>query len=201
MSERDTTPDWTQPRHYGAEGSGVALAEATVATAWNVQGDPAHATFVDEAQRMFGVALPLIPNTTMTSDALSALWLGPVSWLLVTGGASSLVDFGAKRDALHDVGGTLFDISASRVAWTISGPHATTVLAKSCPLDFHSRAFAAQTCAQSLFGRVNALFVKHDDGPTFTVMVGRSFARDVWHSLCESAAQYGIDVAPPESLR
>jgi sarcosine oxidase subunit gamma len=201
VPEHDATPVWTQPRHYGADGSGVAFAEATIAAAWNVQGDPAHASFVDAVQRLFGVALPLISNTTATSEGLTALSLGPTSWLLVAGGASSLVDFGAKRDALNEVRGALFDVSASRVAWTISGSHATTVLAKFCPLDFHPRVFAAQTCAQSLFGRVNALFVKHNDARTFTMMVGLSFARDVWDSLCESAAQYGIDVAPPESLR
>ena len=57
------------------------------------------------------------------------------------------------------------------------------------------------TCAQSLFGHVNALFDKHDDAPTFTVMVARSFARDTWHALCESAAQYGYDVLPPAPFR
>jgi len=97
--------------------------------------------------------------------------------------------------------GALFDVSASRVAWTVSGPHAATVLAKSCPLDFHPRAFAAGTCAQSLLGHVNALFIKDDDTPTFTVMVARSYARDAFYALTESAMQYGVDVAPPGSFR
>ena len=168
----------------------VTLAEATIAAAWNVQGDPAHAPFMDEAQHLFGVALPVTPNTIATSDALTAIWLGPSSWLLVADGTSPLAEFNARRDALNAFGGALFDLSASRVAWTVSGPRATSLLAKSCPLDFHSRAFAARTCAQSLLGHVNALFVKHDDTPTFTVMVARSYSRDVWHALCESAAQY-----------
>ena len=83
----------------------------------------------------------------------------------------------------------------------MTGPRATTVLAKGCPLDFHPRAFPANTCAQSLFGHVNALFIKRDDAPTFTVLVARSFARDVFHALIESAGQHGVDVATPESLR
>ena len=102
---------------------------------------------------------------------------------------------------MNAAGGALFDVSASRVAWTMSGPRAADVLAKGCPLDFHPRAFAAGSCAQSVFGHVNALIDRRDDDPTFTMMVARSFARDVWHSLVGAAAQYGVDVGPPRPFR
>jgi hypothetical protein len=52
------------PGHYGAIASGeLTLCEATIAVAWNVQGDPARPALVDAAQRLFGVALPAAPNT------------------------------------------------------------------------------------------------------------------------------------------
>jgi sarcosine oxidase subunit gamma len=189
------------PGHHGAAATGVTLAETSIAAAWNVQGDPARPEFADDVWRLFGVALPQAPNTTAASDALTALWLGPTSWLLVAGSASPLADFAATREALNARGGALFDLTASRVAWTISGAHAATVLATSCPLDLHPRAFAAGTCAQSVLGHINALIVKRDLTPTFTVLVARSFARDVWHALCLSAAQHGYDVTPPTAFR
>ncbi len=74
------------------------------------------------------------------------------------------------------------------------------MLAKSCPIDFHPDAFPVGACAQSVFGRVNALFYRQDAGPTFVLFVGRSFARDVWRTLCESSAQYGYDVVAPRAL-
>jgi sarcosine oxidase subunit gamma len=120
---------------------------------------------------------------------------------LAAGAGSVLTDYAAKRDALNAAGGTLFDVSAGRVAWTISGPRAVDVLAKGCPLDFHPRAFGPRTCAQSVFGHVNVLIDRRDDDPTFTVMVTRSFARDVWHALCETSAQYGYGVQPPAPFR
>ena len=175
----------------------VIIGEATFAAAWNVQGEPVRAPFTAEIGRVFGVALPVAPNTIAAAEALTVLWLGPRSWLLVSAGASPLVDFDAKRNAVNAAGGALFDVSASRVGWRMSGPRAATVLAKGCPIDFHPRAFAAGTCAQSLFGHVNALFVKHDDAPTFTLMVARSYARDVWHMLRDSAAQYDHEVRAP----
>jgi sarcosine oxidase subunit gamma len=206
MSDIDAgTIGSTAPGHYGVEASEVTLAETTIAAAWNVQGDGERAPFLSEVQRLFEVALPLVPNTTTHGVAWTALWLGPKSWLLVARVDSTsqprLAAFTTHRDALNDVGGALFDLSASRVGFVVRGKHAATVLAKGCPLDFHLRAFPAGQCAQSLLGHVNALIYRPHAAPVFTVMVARSFARDVWRALCLSAAQYGYDVAQPTAYR
>ena len=184
------------PGHYGSETTGVTLVETKFVCAWNVQGDARQPRFVDEVRRSVGVALPTVPNTTAKSGALTTLWLGPASWLLIAGNAVALSGFESRRDALNAVGGALFDVSASRIAWTVAGAQAATVLAKGCPLDFHPRAFVEGACAQSVLGHVNVLFYKRASSPAFTVLVARSFARDVWRTLCVSAAQYGYDVLP-----
>ncbi len=172
----------------------ITLTELPIAAAWNVQGDASRADFTDQVARQFSIALPIVPNTTARSDVLTAVWLGPRSWLLVAESAGSpLADFVEKRNALNAAGGALFDLSASRVAYRIAGDRATNVLATGCPLDLHPRAFRVGDCAQSVFGRVNALLYKSDDAPTFVIMVARSFARDVWQALRHTAAQYGYE--------
>jgi len=190
----------TAPGHYGPAPAGVALAETPLSGAWTVQGDAARPLFADAVRRQFGIALPATPNTTAKNDRLTVLWLGPTSWLLVLSDASTLTDFSSCRDALNAAGGALFDVTASWVAWTVSGAHAATVLAKGCPLDFHARAFVAGTCAQSVLGHVEALFCKRGEAHEFVLMVARSCARDVWRTLCISAAQYGYDVLPPRKF-
>lgn len=188
----------TIPGHYGASESAVTLSAATITAAWNVQGDAARTTVIADAARLFGIALPVVPGDTARADALLALWLGPRSWLLVENSPQAtrtLAGFEAKRDALNLGGAALFDVSASRVAYTIRGAGAATVLARSCPLDFDACAFAPGRCAQSMLGRVGALFYRHAQAPAFTVMVARSLAGDVWHALCVAAATDGYDVA------
>jgi sarcosine oxidase subunit gamma len=168
----------------------IALVESPIAAAWNVQGDGSCAEFSDQVTRQFAIALPVTPNTTTGSDTLNALWLGPRSWLLIAESAGSpLVEFAARRDAFNGVGGALFDLSASRIAYRLAGTHAADVLATGCPLDFHARAFRAGDCAQSKFGHVDVLLHKPDEAPTFVIMVARSFARDVWQALNFRAAQ------------
>ena len=201
MSEREAPEiGASAPGHYGPVPSGVTFAETTFAAAWNVQGDAELFLFAQTARQVFGLALPGAPNTTSRTDALTALWLGPKSWLLVAAEPSTLTDFAAKRAKINDARGALFDITASCCAWTVAGPQATTVLAKGCPLDFHPRVFAERACAQSLFGHVNVLFYRRN-AASFTLVVARSFARGVWRTLCRSAAQYGYDVLPPVPFR
>jgi sarcosine oxidase subunit gamma len=194
VSERDGAQiGATTPGHYGAAPTGVTFAETTFAAAWNVQGDAELFVFAETARQLFGLMLPTTPNTVARTNALTALWLGPTSWLLVAADGSTLTDFAAKRERLNGARGALFDITATFVAWTLAGPSAATVLAKGCPLDFHPRAFATGSCAQSVLGHVNALVYRRD-ASTFTLIVGRSYARGVWRMLCEAAAQYGYDV-------
>ena len=170
----------------------ITLAEMQFAAAWNVQGDTSRADFTGQVLRQFSIALPTAPNTTTRSEALTAFWLGPRSWLLVAEAAGSpLADFVEKRNALNAAGGALFDLSASRVAYRLAGDGAADVLATGCPLDLHPHAFRVGDCAQSVFGRVNALLFKSDDAPTLIIMVARSFARDVWQHLSLAAAQFG----------
>jgi heterotetrameric sarcosine oxidase gamma subunit len=207
VSERIDNIGATRAGHYGGDATDVVLAERALANAWNVQGDPGRTSVAADVERLFGVALPMVPNTTQRANGLLALWLGPRSWLVVDAPParsaelrapalrdSLLRDYGATRDALNAGGGALFDVSASRVVYEVRGTGATRVLARLCPLDFDVRVFEPGHCGQSLLGRIGALFYRHAESPAFTVMVARSFAADAWGALCLAASTDGYDV-------
>ena len=190
---------------YGVAGpSLLSLREATIAAAWNLQGDAANPVFNEHVLQVSGISLPTGPNTISATNDVSVFWLGPATWLLVAGSpvqpGHPLSEFSTRRETVNAAGGALFDLSASRVAWNLAGPRAAAVLASACPLDFHVRAFPLGSCAQSLFGHVNALYVRHA-ADAFTIFVARSFARDVWASLCSAGAQYGYEVSAPLPYR
>ncbi|HKW81122.1 MAG TPA: sarcosine oxidase subunit gamma family protein [Casimicrobiaceae bacterium] len=176
--------------------SRLVLGEATIAAAWNAQGDPSSPSFADAARSVAGLTLPVAPNTAASGEHVSALWLGPASWLLIAGSDSALGDYRSARDALQAAGGALFDVSQSRVAYVVAGERAAGLLASGCPLDFHPQAFPVGGCRQSVFGRVPALYYR-SERPGFIVLVARSFARDVWQTLCATGAQHDHVVAAP----
>ena len=180
----------------GGADSAVVLAEVGLATVWNVRGDPARASFVADAGRVLALPLPTEPNASARDAGSALLWAGPRSWLYVTGAGASRGDFDVARAALNDAGGALFDLSASYVAWRVSGTAASRVLNRGCPLDLHPRSFPPGCCAQSLLGHINALFYRPDERATFIVAVARSLAADAWRDLRAAAATDGYRVAP-----
>ena len=171
----------------------LTLAPITLASAWNVQGERSAAV----ARERLGLTPDATPGSVAAGNDVSALWLGPRSWLVVS--ALPLGGFAAARDALCAAGGALFDVSASRVAYGVRGARAVDVLAAGCPLDLDAHAFPPGRCAQSVFARVNALYCRAADG--FVVMVPRSFGRDVWHGLCEAARPYRFVEEPARAWR
>jgi sarcosine oxidase subunit gamma len=173
----------------------VTLRELRIANAWNVRGDARNAAFVAKVGHLLA-PLPVEPLTSVRRDDAASLWLGPRSWLFVSG-AANVRDVDASRIAINAAGGALFDVSASYAGWSIAGAHAARVLNRDCPLDFSPHAFPAGRCAQSVLGHVNALFYRPRGEPTFLLLVARSHAADAWHALTAAASTDGREEAGP----
>lgn len=186
----------TTPGRDGAQPPQIALGEMTIAWAWNVQGEAASGPIPEPVMRAIGAPLPLAANTTARSEGGTSFWLGPASWLIVGHTSSPAIAFNAARDVLNFAGGALFDMSSSRVVFRIAGERAATVLAKSCPLDFHPRAFPDGGCAQSVLGHIGALLYRRGN-TDWLLMAPRSYARDTWRLLCISSMEYGYEVTAP----
>ena len=201
MAELGTLPSWTEPGHYAAGLSGVTLSEARVAAAWNVQGNFESAPFADTVRRRFGIALPAAPHSTARSETLTALWLGPRSRLLVTGDPAALTDFDAGRDAVNGAGGALFDVSASSHRVDALGSTGGGSACPRLPARLPSARLRRRRLRTEPVRSRRCLIVKHDEAPTFTLLVARSYARDAWHSLLTAAAQYGVDIGAATPYR
>lgn len=191
-----------QPGRYGHAGPAqLSLQRAATGSVWNLQGSPENPAFTARVARLWGVGALPASHRVIASATHRFLWIGPRSWLIfslnsqIHGVATAGPSFSDCRDMLNAADGALFDVSASRVGWTVRGHRAMDLLASGCPLDLHKNVFAPDSCAQSHFGHVPALYHRQVDGD-FTVYVARSFAEDVWAAICASAAQYGYVVLP-----
>jgi sarcosine oxidase subunit gamma len=170
--------------------SKITFRELRIGQAWNLRGNAHNAAFASGVDRLLAT-LPVEPLTSTRRDDAAMLWLGPRSWLFVTGASSPERDFDATRIAVNTAGGALFDVSASYVGWTIEGEHAARVLNREGPLDLGEGAFPAGHSAQSTLGHINAMIYRPRDATSFVVMVARSFATDAWHLLQAMAATEG----------
>jgi sarcosine oxidase subunit gamma len=178
---------------------GISLGERRDLGKIDLRCDPGDRTAIAAIGRALDLILPTEAGATARSDAVAVLWLGPDQWLITCSASDVAPLQRALREALGSVHAALTDVTDGRVAFRLAGPNARDALAKGCPLDFHPRAFAVGSCAQSLFAKVAVLIhLLNDDrsgGPTFDVYVGRSFSPYLWAWLEDAGREYGVHVS------
>ncbi len=168
------------------------LFERPFLTHINLRLDPADSEALAAIQQMLGVRLPLTSNTTTASEELSAIWLGPDEWLLLTEHHQPDTLVTDLQAALTGHFASVVDTSAGQTVVRLSGPSALDILARGCALDLHPSVFPPGACAQTMLARAQALLIAVDDTPTFDIIVRRSFAPYVAAWLQDSAHHFGL---------
>ncbi len=186
-------------RHLGARAvddpgeAGVVLCERRFVGKLDLRGAPTEA-FVAAAAGALGFALPTAANTSAGAGGVTAFWLGPDEWLVVTPPGCEDATARALRAALEGGHFALTDVSEGRAVIGLCGPRAREVLTKGCPLDLHAREFAPGDCAQSTLAKALVILHQTSAAPAYDIYVERSFADYLWSWLEDAAAEHGLAV-------
>ena len=177
------------------EDAGVYLCERPFPGQLNVRGDPSDHAFLDAVEGVLGLGLRLEPNTVSEGDELSAMWLGPDEWLVLTPPGREVDTALALRDALGSLFASVTDVSGAQTVINVSGARARDLLQKGCSADLHPRVFGPGRCAQALIAKAGVTVRQLDDSPSFDLIVRRSFAEYLALWLEDAAQEYGVAVA------
>ena len=168
----------------------------------NLRGDPADAAFALPVAGALGAALPLAPNTTSAAGDVTAYWLGPDEWLIVTPGERERDVAEALRTALAGVHSSVTEVSGGQTILALRGAHVRDLLAKGCPLDLHPAAFAPGACAQTHLAKA-AVLLRPLEGDAMELIFRRSFADYLWTWIETAATEYGLvpsaEALPPRA--
>ncbi len=172
--------------------AGVQLSERAFMGHINLRGEPSDQTFLEIAEDVLGVGLPLEPNTVSEGHDVTLLWLGPNEWLILTspGGQHEIIP--SLRNALGNLFSAVTDVSGGQTIINIQGPHARDVLSKGCTLDLHPRFFGPGQCAQTNIDKATATIRQLDESPSYHIIVRRSFADHLASWLKDGAQEYGV---------
>ncbi|MEC8061025.1 MAG: sarcosine oxidase subunit gamma family protein [Pseudomonadota bacterium] len=168
----------------GPADAGLVLAVESGLGLLNLRVDPAAVWPLDGA--------PPAANRFVAGDDVTAAWLGPDEFLVIT----ALDQLAATADRLagalagHHAGVT--EVSDHLTVIRLSGPRARWVLAKGCALDLHPRVFGPGDCAQTLFERAGITLLQRDAAPTYHLLVRRSFAAYLWAWLVDAGQEVGV---------
>lgn len=161
-----------------ASTSAVAIREVPFVTQLDLRGDSEDKDFLKTARKILGTPLPAAPNRVREKGEISALWLSPDEWLLMTSEEDASRLMSTFKVMFSDKFFALTDVSDNRTMLELSGPDSWSVLSKAGTLDYHPRAWKRADCAQTLLGSAQAIVWMKKEGknPIFNLLVRNSFA-------------------------
>ena len=164
------------------------LAPATVATLRLRSFD---ATVVNAVSGALGEALPTRP-TEASGRNPRLLCLAPGEWMIIGYSADTEAVLAAAGGAsvAH-----LADVGEGLAHYAISGAAARDLLAKGCTLDFHSRIFISDKCAQTLFAQVPVVIDHPTDGDDFILHAPASYTHHLEAWLSDAAIEFRAEVS------
>ena len=174
------------------EAPGVVLAECRPRSMVQVNGTPEPGVLAEALGASIG---DVTPNRTFDAGAVRYAWNGPGQWLAESAEHSpgELVEI--VESALGAHGTSTTDLSHARTVLRVSGPAATDLLAKLCPIDVE--AMQTGDSAATLAGPLNVQVVKTED-EEFRLYVFRSFGLAMWEMLQDEAAEFGRETVAAE---
>ena len=136
-----------------------------------------------------GLNLPKkYPDVSYNNDT-RILWNGPDIFMVV----STDIDIKEKLSSINSDDFAVTDLSHSRAGIEISGLHAIDVLKKGTPLNLNNSEFTKNNCANSSYNGISFMLDFIDDQPlTFRLFCLRSFGGSFYHSITDSALEYGF---------
>jgi sarcosine oxidase subunit gamma len=178
--------------------AGVVMAERPFRGVVNLRGNARSKNFTSAFQEAMGFALPTKALSSANHGQVTALWMSPDEWLIVTPGDGPGTE-ATLRQAFGGQHVSVADVSDNYTVVEVSGANARDVLAKGCPLDLHPREWPAGQVGGSLVAKANVVLHRCDDGSDaanarFELYVRRSFAEYLWLWLEDAAKEYGLRV-------
>ncbi|TPK69645.1 sarcosine oxidase subunit gamma [Mesorhizobium sp. B2-4-19] len=187
---------------YGAHGdAGVTLTEIRNFDLVQVMARRGRAPAMAKAAKArFGAAAPETPQAVQASDA-TLIWSGPDQFFVLSKGGKHGI--GALGQAFAQ-SASLSDQSHARVLISVSGVKARAMLAKLSSIDLHSGVFAVGAAAATSMDHTSVTLWRGNDLAdglaVFNVLVFATFAESLWHTMLDSAAEYGAAIAHSEDL-
>ncbi|RUZ78399.1 sarcosine oxidase subunit gamma [Mesorhizobium sp. M7A.F.Ca.US.006.01.1.1] len=152
------------------------------------------------AKARFGVAPPDAPKAIQASDA-TLIWSGPDQFFVLSNGGRHTMQ--TLAPALSG-SASLSDQSHARALISAFGIQARAMLAKLSSIDLHAASFPVGSAAATSMDHTSVTLWRGGDRPdgqaVFNLLVFATFAESLWHTVLDSAAEYGVVIGHSEEF-
>ncbi len=150
-----------------------------------------------------GLDLPRTVMGTAVAGGVTAIWLGPDEWWLVTPAGEETAIKSRLDVALFGTPSLVTDVTDYYTAIALEGAKAREMLMKLATIDLHPRAFKAGDAVSANFARAVAVLRQTRDGagrqgPAFEILIRISMADYLWCVLAEAGHEWGLPIETPK---
>tara|TARA_B100000963_G_scaffold145349_1_gene126625 strand:- start:13 stop:576 length:564 start_codon:yes stop_codon:yes gene_type:complete len=170
--------------------NGVSVKEITPVMKINLRGKKRE--FLTNVGKNLNMILPTEANTSTTSDKLTAIWLSPDEWMIVS---NELISKETNKYQLNELLfnsiskknlGAVIDITDQFVQLELNGKNIYEIFSSGSPFNFNEFKEKKGSTTQTVLNHIDVI-LHHKDENIVNLFVRRSFAEHL-HSWIEDSA-------------
>ena len=141
--------------------------------------------FLTNVGKNLNMILPTEANTSTTSDKLTAIWLSPDEWMIVS---NELVNKDTNKHELNEMLfnsisktnlGAVIDVTDQFVQLELKGENIYEIFSAGSPFNFNEFKEKKGSTTQTVLNHVDVI-LHHKDENVVNLFVRRSFAQHLW---------------------
>jgi sarcosine oxidase subunit gamma len=150
--------------------------------------------FITAIGKNLNMILPIEANTSTSGESLTALWLSPDEWMLVSNEAMSedTNTYKAEDDLIKNISkinlGAVTDVSDQFVMINIKGSKVFDLFATGSPFDFNEFKNKKGSVVQTILSHINVI-IHLTEINDVNLLVRRSFSEHLFSWLKDSASR------------
>jgi sarcosine oxidase subunit gamma len=172
--------------------NGVSIKEIAPIMKLNLRGKTRE--FFTNVGKSLNMILPTEANTSSSSDKLTAIWLSPDEWMIVSNETTS------KETNTYQLNDVLFnnisktslgavtDVTDQFVQLEIKGDKIYELFSSGCPFNFNLFREKKGSTTQTLLNHIDVIIHNKDEN-IVNLFVRRSFAKHLWEWMEDSSSR------------
>ena len=172
--------------------NGLSIREISPTMKLNLRGKKRE--FFTTVGKNLNMILPTEANTSTTSDKLTAIWLSPDEWMIVS---NELVNKDTNKYELYEILfnsisktnlGAVIDVTDQFVQLELKGKNIYKIFSAGCPFNFNEFKEKKGSTTQTVLNHIDVI-LHHKEENVVNIFVRRSFAEHLWSWIEDSASR------------
>ena len=148
--------------------------------------------FLTNVGKNLNMILPTEANTSTTSDKLTAIWLSPDEWMIIS---NELASKDTNKSELYEMLfnsisktnlGAVIDVTDQFVQLELKGKNIYEIFSAGCPFNFNEFKEKKGSTAQTVLNHIDVI-LHHKEENIVNLFVRRSFAQHLWDWIEDSS--------------